>query len=288
MGSERMKQKQQILPLLPAVYGAQLEQTDWAKLEELRLGTGRPMVLRSLGREQILRPLCQPQQLEEVLRRACRQSVYAYNDTVRQGYLTVPGGHRIGICGSGVAQQGGLQTIRAPSSLVIRVAHEVQGCADRLLPQLTESTLILGAPGSGKTTLLRDAVRQLSDKGRQWIGLADERGEVSAMSDGLPQLQIGGRTDVLVQVEKAEAVMMLLRTMSPQWIAMDEITAPGDLEALERAAYCGIRLLATAHGDSLQDLQRRPLYRKLLQTGVFRRAVLLRSDKTYTIEEVLP
>lgn len=282
-----MKQMEQILPLLPECYAAPLRRLSWEGLEEIRMGTGRPLRLLRSGREEELWPLAEPEHLEDLIRRACRQSVYACAGSLRQGYLTVEGGHRIGVCGAGVIQNGVLQNLRSPSSAVIRVAHQILGCADGLLPRLHQSTLILGPPGSGKTTLLRDAVRQLSDRRRQRVGLVDERGELSATVDGEAQLQVGGRTDVLLQVDKATAVMMLLRTMNPQWIAVDEITAPADIAALEQAAYCGVRLLATAHGSGLEDLRRRPLYRRLLEAGVFQTAVVLRGDKSYTVEEDL-
>lgn len=281
-----MKPMEQILPLLPDCYAGPLGRMSWEGLEELRLGTGRPLRLLRAGREEELWPLADSNMLEDLLRRACRQSVYACADSLRQGYLTVEGGHRIGICGTGVTEHGILQNLCTPSSAVIRIAHGVPGCADALLPRLRQSTLILGPPGSGKTTLLRDAVAQLSDRRRQRVGLADERGELSAMVSGVAQLHVGSRTDVLVRVDKAAAVMMLLRTMNPQWIAMDEITAPPDVAALEQAAYCGVNLLATAHGSGLEDLRQRPLYRRLLETGVFRMAAVLRPDKSYTVEEL--
>lgn len=270
-----------ILPLLPDVYGQQLREMELNRLEELRMGCGRPLRLRYAGQERELWPAAEPDMIEDVIRRACKQSIYAYADTIRQGYVTVEGGHRIGICGYGSGE-----TIRAPSSINIRVARQVIGCANELLGTMTGSTLILGPPGSGKTTLLRDAVRQLSDKRRCSVGLVDERGELSACIGGVPQLQIGTRTDVLINVSKATAVMMLLRTMNPVWIALDEITAPVDLEAMEQASYCGVKLLATAHASDMEDLHKRPLYKKLMKTGVFRHAVLLRQDKSYTIEEV--
>ena len=201
--------------------------------------------------------------------------------------MTVEGGHRIGICGYGVPSGDGIQTLVAPSSLNIRVAHEVRGCAQKLYPHLKQSTLLLGPPGSGKTTLLRDAIRLLSDREKVVVGLADERGELSAAVRGTSQLNVGSRTDVLVNVPKAQAVMMLLRTMNPAWIALDEITAEEDMLAIEQAAYCGVKLLATAHGADLSDLEKRPLYRKLMGTAVFQQVVVLNRDKSYTVKEVL-
>ena len=277
-----------LLPLLPEVYHPQFSPTCWEGLEELRLGTGRPLRLRYGEGERELWPALTSEAVEGVLQRACRHSAYAHTDTIRRGYVTVEGGHRIGICGSGVTEGEYVQTLRDLSSLNIRVARQVKGCGSKLFPCLDRSTLILGPPGSGKTTLLRDAVRQLSDKGRQYIGLADERGELSATVNGNAQLAVGSRTDILVSVPKAQAAMMLLRTMNPDWIALDEITAPEDIKAMEQASYCGVKLLATAHGDTPEDLKRRPLYQKLMETGVFGQIALLKKDKSYCVLEVKP
>ena len=261
---------------------------DWENLEELRIGSGRPLRLRYPQAEREFWPKTEPQMVEGVLQCACHHSVYAYSETIRQGYVTMEGGHRIGICGFGVTENGDVRTIKEPSSLNIRIARQVLGCAELLLPDLSASTLVLGPPGSGKTTLLRDAVRLLSEKRRQTIGLVDERGELSAIANGMNQMDIGTRTDVMANVPKAKAIMMLLRAMTPTWIALDEITAAEDILAMEQAAYCGVRLLATAHGDGMEDLTRRPLYRRLMETGVFQQVVVLKRDKSYEVQEVLP
>lgn len=275
----------QIEVLLPEIYRQQLHPQDWEGMEEIRLGSGRPMRLRYAKMERELWPKLQPHMVEGVIQRACHHSAYAYTESIRRGYVTIEGGHRIGICGCGVLDKGIVGTIKEPSSLNIRIARQVYGCAVLLAAQLQDSALLLGPPGSGKTTLLRDTVRLLSDQRRQIVGLVDERGELSASTGGISQLDIGTRTDVLVNIPKAEAVMMLLRTMNPTWIALDEITAAEDIMAIEQAAYCGVKLLATAHGHGVDDLRKRPLYRKLMETGVFRQLVVLRSDKSYTIEE---
>ena len=183
---------------------------------------------------------------------------------------------------------GALTGLRELSSLNLRVARQVAGIADRIADGLwtsRASVLLVGAPGSGKTTLLRDLICQLSDRFSWRVGLVDERMEVAACCGGCPQLAVGAHTDVLSGVHKPEAMELLLRTMSPQWIAVDEISAPADVEAISRAAYCGVRMLATVHADSLAELQSRPVYRRLLEEGVFTRFVLLRPDRSYTIEE---
>lgn len=277
---------EEVWPLLPERYAVQLRERDFEGLEELRFGCGRPLRLRYGRGERILSPPGTSAEVEEIVQRACRRSVYAHTQTIRQGYVTVAGGHRLGICGTGVVSGEELEGLRELSSLNLRIARELPGVADAAADWVETSTLLIGPPGCGKTTLLRDLVRQLSDRRRQTVGLADERGELSAPAEGQPRLCVGARTEILAHVPKGQAVMMLLRTMSPDWIATDEITARQDIRAMEEAAGCGVRLLATAHGEDLRDLLRRPVYRELMERKIFRQVIVLRRDKTYTLEEL--
>ena len=177
------------------------------------------------------------------------------------------------------------------TSLVFRVPRDFPGCGDRLFQSgadLAAGLLVAGEPSSGKTTLLRDLVRLLSNGGTR-VGLADERGEVAAMYNGRPQLEVGRRTDVAEGCPKAQGLMLLLRAMNPQVLAVDEITAPEDVGALITAAGCGVTLLATAHGEGRAGLERRPLYRPLLDEGLFRFLVRIRREgerRIHTIEEL--
>ncbi len=275
-----------------------LPEQDQARTEELRLRAGWPMTALIDGAE---RPLGGPpvavEELERLVEIASGASLHTVLDQVRRGYLTFEGGHRIGLCGTAVLREGEIHSLRAVSSADLRIARQVRGAAgpvlDRLCPggRLAD-TLILAPPGLGKTTLLRDLIRSVSE-GEGCVplrvSLADERGEVAAMYNGRPQLEVGRRTDVAEGCPKAQGLMLLLRAMNPQVLAVDEITAPEDVKALITAAGCGVTLLATAHGEGRAGLERRPLYRPLLEEGLFRFLVRIRREgerRAYTVEEL--
>lgn len=262
-------------------------------LEEVRLRRGCEITAVLAGREAPLsleRPLvCTGDTLEHLVNTACGYSAYAAADALRQGFLPLAGGHRLGLCGTAVLSEGRVTTLKEISSANLRVAGQRLGCAGAVADALgrrPENALILGPPGSGKTTLLRDLVRQLSDRLGQRVGLVDSRGELAACVDGQPQLAVGRRTDVVSLMPKAEAMELLIRSMSPRWIAVDEITAPADVEAMAGASYCGVGLLATAHGYGREDLARRPLYRRLAELGVFSLLVILDGQKQYRMERM--
>ncbi len=263
------------------------------RVEELRFRTGCEAGWVSSGREFVFGgpslPRVSPELLEEVVRRASGNAVYAVQEQLRKGYLSLPGGHRLGLCGTAAIEEGTVKTIRAYQSLSLRLAGERTGCAEpvaRFLRSHPGSTLILGPPGAGKTTLLRDLVRQTSDWLGRRVGMVDERGELAACREGLPQMNVGRHTDVLTGVPKEVGIDLLLRTMTPEWIALDEITAPEDVAAMDRAAYCGARFFATAHAASFSDLARRPLYRRLLETRVFENAALIHPDRSIDCERI--
>lgn len=268
------------------------------RAEELRLRSGWPMAAvlpegeRPLGGAPV-----EPGELERLVEIASGASVHAVLCQVCQGYLTVEGGHRVGLCGTAVLREGEIHSFRSLSSANIRVARQVKGAAAPVLDGLCPGgrladTLILAPPGLGKTTLLRDLIRSVSEGegcAPLRVALADERGEVAAMYGGVPQLEVGRRTDVAEGCPKAQGLMLLLRAMNPQVLAADEITAPEDVRALTTAAGCGVTLLAAAHGEGRGDLERRALYRPLLEEGLFRFLVGIRREgegRSYTIEEL--
>ena len=270
-----------VLDVLPARY----RDLPLENVSELRLRAGQAPALLEFGRERRLPGLVRTQELEEILQRATGRSVYASADTLRQGFVTLPGGHRIGICGSAVQKDGAMAGFSAVTSLCIRLSRDIRMDPAPLLQQLTDSALIIGPPGAGKTTLLRACIRALSEDGQR-VCVADERGEIAASCGGTPQFDLGPQTDVLSGAEKSEGMMLLLRAMDPQWIAADEITARRDIEAMEQISYCGVHLLATAHARNAEELSGRPLYRELLNLRLFRRIFVLRPDRRYEVTEV--
>lgn len=249
--------------------------------EELRLRAGRePTVLLAAGEKVFCRGRrVSPGDLTAVLEAATASSMHAASGELRQGFISARGGVRIGVCGAAVVS-GSVTGIRSVSSLSIRVPRQVKSAGAGAVAVLTEgplSVLILSPPGGGKTTLLRELIRSGSDKGIR-VSLADERGEVAAVWNGEPQFDIGRCTDVLSGAPKAEAAMMLLRSMNPQVIALDEITAREDVSAISGIANCGVKVYATAHAASLEELLRRPIYREMMELGVFERAVLIQGS----------
>ncbi len=224
--------------------------------------------------------------LARVLELASGASPYAAADCLRRGFLTANGGVRVGFCGRFPAGEHGLWSRDDLFSVCIRIPRDVKGIGVQFCARPFPSTLILSPPGGGKTTLLRDMVRALSSGGMR-VGLCDERGEIAALSESGAGFDIGERTDVLSDCPKARAAMILLRCMSPELIAMDEISEPEDADACRSAAYCGVSLLATAHAADASELSRREVYRTLQSEQVFTRAVVIRvTGGRRTYEEV--
>lgn len=279
-------------------------------LEEIRLRVNQPLLVCFTDKDVFLNAQgervkpsqayrVRPEDLSETLERLTQSSVYAAEEEIRQGFLTLPGGHRVGITGEAVLQNGRVQTLKHITGLNFRVAKEAKGFGREVLPYLITSegrlrhTLILSMPRAGKTTLLRSLIRLLSDgvpelnlQGKT-VGVVDERGELAGMWQGVPAFNLGVRTDILDGCPKAVGMGMLIRAMAPEIVAVDELGQEEDAEAVAEALRSGVSVLSTAHASSLAEARARPVLQQLLSTGVFERVIVLsRRDGPGSIESV--
>lgn len=291
--------KEEILHIFPDFMRQEWEKVaeQAEKLQEIRLRVNQPVTILLNNREHFLAEggrltdnaagarYSGEKELEAVLAHVCRYSVYAFADEIRQGFLTIPGGHRIGLSGQVILEnREQIRNIKYIRYLNIRIAHEIKGVSDKTLPYLYRdgevlNTLIISPPGCGKTTMLRDLVRNFScgstyGRGRN-VGLVDERSEIAGSFLGVPQNDIGTRTDVMDACPKQEGMMMLIRSMSPDILAVDELGSLGDVEAMRQALPCGCKMLATIHGASLAEVESKSYMREVLKEGLFDRYLLL-------------
>lgn len=269
----------EFLSILPARIRPEVDRLGREDLLELRLRMGQPVRLVCLKRHIELSAIANGDDLNYVINAASHYSPWAAT-SVAQGYLTAQGGHRIGIAGEAVVKEGQITGIKNLSSLCIRVARDFPGIASSV-GQPAESFLILGPPSSGKTTFLRDLSRQLAQN--QCVCVVDERAELFPNGSAFA---LGKQMDVLSRCDKPKGIDMVLRTLSPAWIAMDEITSEADCKALILAGWCGVRLIASAHASDTSDLLSRPVYRPLVQTRLFETAIVLRPDKSWRLERM--
>ncbi|MDM5320606.1 stage III sporulation protein AA [Bacillus altitudinis] len=287
-----------LLDILPHAIGQELRlltEAEWDQIEEIRIRTDRPIELMQRGKPRFLSYHTTGEDASQLLGRLSNYSMYTLEEELKQGYITILGGHRVGLAGKVIVENGIVKGLRDISSFNIRIAKEKVGIAVPFLPYLYGehwcNTLIIGPPQTGKTTLLRDIAR-LASTGTKAIppkktGIIDERSEIAGCIRGVPQHQFGHRVDVLDACPKAEGLMMMIRSMSPEVMIVDEIGKREDVQALLEAIHAGVTIIVSVHGYSLEDVYKRPSLKPLWELRVFDRYVELnRKDGPGTIGRI--
>lgn len=258
------------------------------ELQEIRMRAERPIILKLRERDLILQYNITQAEILQIVERLCENSIYAYKNQICEGFITVKGGHRIGLTGSCVIENGKIINVKHISSLNFRIAREVLNCSTRVLREVIDienksiyNTILVAPPGKGKTTMLRDIIRRLSNgideinfKGKT-CGVVDERGEIAAMYKGIPQNDVGIRTDIIENVEKNQGIHMLIRTMAPEIIACDEIGSKEDVEAIHYALYSGVKGIFTMHGKNIEDIKNNKQIYELIENREIQKVVFL-------------
>ena len=269
---------------------------DMDQVYEIRLRVNAPLIVIYQGQEYFLTRegefsreesqgcFVRAEDLKETMEYVSSYSMYAFEEEIRQGFITIQGGHRVGIAGKTVLEGDRIKSVKYISYINLRLSHQIKGCASPILPYIIKNgrichTLIISPPRCGKTTLLRDLIRQVSSGSSYMpgvsVGVVDERSEIGGSYQGIPQNDLGIRTDVLDCCPKAEGMMMLIRSMSPEVVAVDELGDYEDIHAIESVIHCGCKLFATVHGSSVEDIKRKPLMQRLVRERIFERYIVL-------------
>lgn len=289
----------EIFSVLPERVGMYLRGKDSInKLQEVRIKVGKPLSIVMDNNETIFSYVITRDDIKIIIQKISNYSLYAFEEEIRQGYITIQGGHRVGLAGQCVIQNNAIKTIRNITSLNIRICREIIGCSNSLMKHLVDkdtisNTLIISPPKCGKTTLLRDITRNISN-GMSNVGLCgkrtvviDERSEIAACYNGVPQMNVGIRTDVYDNCIKSEGMMMAVRGLSPEVIVCDEIGTYKDMEGLIMAYNSGVNIIATLHGRNIEELYKRPVFREIVENNVINKVVILSGKRGVgTIEDI--
>ena len=258
------------------------------QIQEIRIRVGRPIILKLQNLDILIEYIVNQTEILQILEKICENSIYAYKNQICNGYITIKGGHRIGITGSAVVENEKIINIKYITSLNFRIARQVLNCSNKIIGQVIDeknqdiyNTLIVSPSGRGKTTILRDLIRNLSNgideinfKGRT-CGVVDERGEIAAMYKGVPQNDIGIRTDIIENISKAKGIKILIRTMAPEIIACDEIGSKEDVEAIQEAIISGVKGIFTMHGRTLDDVKSNNQINKLIEENKIEKIIFI-------------
>lgn len=285
---------QEIFLYFPFKAREELSKFDSNSLEEIRIRNNRPIFLK-IGQDEVRTGYTiHTEEILEILQKICDNSIYTYQNQICNGYITIKGGHRIGITGNVVIKDGQVTNISHIYSLNFRIARQVLDCSNYVLPYVINknsifNTILVSPPGRGKTTILRDLIRKLSNGITEYhfkginVAVADERGEIAAMYKGVPQNDIGERTDVLDNIPKALGMKMLVRSMNPKVIVADEIGTKEDVEAIKYAICSGVKGIFTAHGDSIDDIIQNPILSELYRENLFERIIFIKENREISL-----
>lgn len=257
-------------------------------IEEIRIRVQKPIILKLRYEDIVLNYIVDQREILQTLEKICENSIYAYKNQICEGFITVKGGHRVGITGTAVEENGKIINLKYITSLNFRIARQVLNCSNKIIKEILDlenhtifTTLIVSPPGKGKTTILRDTIRKLSNgmenlnfKGKT-CGLVDERGEIAAMYKGIPQNDVGMRTDVIENVSKYKGMKILIRTMAPEIIACDEIGSKEDVEAIKEATTAGIKGIFTMHGRNIEDVKNNKEIYQLIENKQIEKIVFI-------------
>lgn len=262
------------------------------KLEEIRIRNQRPIILKFNSEEVVVEYIVNSEEIKSILQLICENSIYSYQKQISSGFITLQGGHRVGLVGSCVIENNKIININYINSFNFRIARQVIDCSNDILKHILDieknsvfNTLIISPPGCGKTTLIRDIARQVSSGNNEYnfkgitVGIVDERSEIASLYKGVPQNDVGIRTDVIENVSKSIGIKILVRSMAPKVIIADEIGIYEDIDAINYALCSGCKGIFTAHGSSLEDIYKNPVLKKLIDAHVFQRLIFLDENK---------
>lgn len=280
-----------VLDILPKSIRYEYEKLDSKdKLQEIRIRVDKPLIFYLGSKEVLTNYRVKIEDLKSIMQRMSGYSIYAFEQEIRQGYITIEGGHRIGICGSCVTENNSIKTIKDIASINIRICREIIGCSNKVLKYICkdkeiQNTIIISPPKCGKTTILRDIVRNLSLGIRELnisgkkVSVIDERSEIAACYKGMPQLEVGLRTDIFDNCPKHLGIIMAIRSMAPEVIVADEIGTSEDIASIIMALNCGVKVITTIHGNSIEDFINRKVFNDAIENKVFKRAIVLSNKK---------
>lgn len=272
---------------------------DFKSIEEIRIAIGKPIIVLKNNKELIKSYRVTAEDMKSIIQRVSNYSIYAFEEEIKQGYITIEGGHRIGISGQCVIENGAVKTIKHIGSINIRVAREVIGCSNKLMKEIIDgnrinNTIIISPPKCGKTTLLRDITRNISNgyaplkfEGKRTT-VIDERSEIASCYRGIPQMNVGIRTDIYDNCIKSQGIIMAIRTMAPEVVVCDEIGTNKDIEALIMAYNSGVNVIVTIHGNEVEDIYKRPVFKDILDNKMIKKIIVLSNkDGIGTVESII-